>query len=125
MTGDPPLRPISRAPPRCKMTAPSGLGLREVPMLTPQTLGCTLTREQRFAGRTMKLFYLPGSCALGAHIALEHFGLAYEAVRVERGRQTDPTYLAVNPLGRVPALVTATHGTITEAPVVLSYIADV
>jgi glutathione S-transferase len=94
-------------------------------MLTPQTLGCTLTREQRFAGRTMKLFYLPGSCALGAHIALEHSGLAYEAVRVERGRQTDPTYLAVNPLGRVPALVTATHGTITEAPVVLSYIADV
>jgi glutathione S-transferase len=73
----------------------------------------------------MKLFYLPGSCALGPHIALEYSGLAYEAVRVERGRQIDPTYLAINPLGRVPALVTATHGTITEAPVVLSYIADV
>jgi len=73
----------------------------------------------------MKLFYLPGSCALGPHIALEHSGLAYEAVRVERGRQTDPPYLAINPLGRVPALVTATHGTITEAPVVLSYIADI
>lgn len=73
----------------------------------------------------MKLFYLPGSCALGPHIALEHCGLAYEPVRVERGRQTDPTYLAINPLGRVPALVTVTHGTITEAPVVLSYIADV
>ena len=73
----------------------------------------------------MKLFYLPGSCALGPHIALELSGLAYEAVRVERGRQTDPAYLAINPLGRVPALVTATHGAITEAPVVLSYIADV
>jgi len=73
----------------------------------------------------MKLFYLPGSCALGPHIALEYSGLAYEAVPVERGRQTDPAYLAINPLGRVPALVTATHGTITEAPVVLSYIADV
>ena len=73
----------------------------------------------------MKLFYLPGSCALGPHIALERSGLPYQAVRVERGRQTDPAYLAVNPLGRVPALVTATHGTITEAPVVLSYIADV
>src|SRR5271165_3368013 len=72
----------------------------------------------------MKLFYLPGSCALGPHIALEYSGLAYEAVRVERGRQTDSAYLAINPLGRVPALVTATHGTITEAPVVLSYIAD-
>jgi glutathione S-transferase len=73
----------------------------------------------------MKLFYLPGSCALGPHVALEWSGLAYEAVRVERGRQTDPSYLAINPLGRVPALVTATHGTITEAPVVLSYIADI
>ncbi len=73
----------------------------------------------------MKLFYLPGSCALGSHIALEYAGLAYKAVRVERGRQNDPAYLAINPLGRVPALVTATHGTITEAPVVLSYIADV
>ncbi len=72
----------------------------------------------------MKLYYLAGSCALGPHIALEHTGLAYEAARVERGRQTDPDYLAINPLGRVPALVTATHGTITEAPVVLSYIAD-
>jgi glutathione S-transferase len=73
----------------------------------------------------MKLYYLPGSCALGPHIALEYSGLAYEAVRVERGRQTDPTYLAINPLGRVPTLVTATHGTITEAPIVLTYIADV
>ena len=73
----------------------------------------------------MKLYYLPGSCALGPHIALEYSGLAYEAVRVERGKQTDPAYLAINPLGRVPTLVTATHGTITEAPVILSYIADV
>ena len=73
----------------------------------------------------MRLFYLAGSCALGPHIALEYSGLSYEAVRVERGRQTDPTYLAINPLGLVPALVTATHGTITEAPAVLSYIADV
>jgi glutathione S-transferase len=72
----------------------------------------------------MKLFYLPGSCALGPHIALEHSGLAYETVRVERGSQTDASYLVINPLGRVPALVTATHGTITEAPVILSYIAD-
>jgi glutathione S-transferase len=76
-------------------------------------------------GGTMKLFYLPGSCALGPHIALEYSSLAYEAVRVERGRQTDPSYLAINPLGRVPALATATHGTITEAPVVLCYIADI
>ncbi len=73
----------------------------------------------------MKLFYLAGSCALGPHIALEHSELPYEAVRVERGAQTEAAYLAINPLGRVPALVTAGHGTITEAPVVLTYIADI
>jgi glutathione S-transferase len=73
----------------------------------------------------MKLYYLPGSCALGPHIALEHGKITYEAVRLERGRQPDPDYLAINPLGRVPTLVTTTHGAITEAPVILSYIADV
>jgi glutathione S-transferase len=72
----------------------------------------------------LMLYYLAGSCALAPHIALEHSGLAYEAIRVERGRQADPSYLAINPLGRVPALVTPIHGTITEAPAVLSYIAD-
>ena len=61
----------------------------------------------------MRLYHLPGSCALGPHIALEYTRLPYEAVRVERDRQTDPAYLAINPLGRVPSLVTAAHGTIT------------
>jgi glutathione S-transferase len=54
---------------------------------------------------------------------LEYAGLTYEAVRLESGRQSDPSYLAVNPLGRVPALVTP-HGTITEVPAVLTYIAE-
>jgi glutathione S-transferase len=73
---------------------------------------------------TLKLYYLPGSCALAPHIALEHAGAAYEAVRVERGRQSEPEYLRVNPLGRVPALVTEGETLITEVPAVLSYIAD-
>lgn len=72
----------------------------------------------------MKLYYLAGSCALAPHIALEHSGLSYEAVRVERGEQLAPSYLAINPLGRVPAVVTTSHGIITEVPAVLSYIAD-
>jgi len=72
----------------------------------------------------MKLYYLAGSCALAPHIALEHSILMYEAIRVERGKQTDTSYLAINPLGRVPALVTTNHGTITEVPAVLSFIAD-
>jgi glutathione S-transferase len=74
---------------------------------------------------SVRLYYLSGSCALGPHIALEYSGLQYEAVRIERGRQTDPSYLAINPLGRVPALVTEAHGAITESPVILTYIADI
>jgi glutathione S-transferase len=72
----------------------------------------------------MKLYYLAGSCALAPHIALELSGLPYEAIRVERGKQTDPSYLAINPLARVPALVTPDHDTITEVPAVLCFIAE-
>ena len=34
----------------------------------------------------MKLFYLPGSCALGPHIALEDRGLAYETAAHREGQ---------------------------------------
>lgn len=56
----------------------------------------------------LKLFYAPGSCALASHIALEEAGAKYEAVRVDlRAKdQRKPEYLAINPKGRVPALVT-------------------
>lgn len=72
----------------------------------------------------MRLYYLPGSCALAPHIALEHGGVSYEVVRVERGKQSEPEYLSINPLGRVPALVTPHQAVITEVPAVLSFIAD-
>ncbi len=72
----------------------------------------------------MKLYYLPGSCALAPHIALAHSGLQFAAVRVERGKQAEPAYLAINPLGRVPALVTSSSSILTEVPAVLSFIAD-
>jgi glutathione S-transferase len=75
-------------------------------------------RLEHFKVTAVKLFYLQGSCALAPHIALEHAGLAYEAVRIQRGKQPDPSYLRINPLGRVPELVTASHGTITEVPAV-------
>jgi glutathione S-transferase len=71
----------------------------------------------------MQLYYLPGSCALAPHIALEQAGLDYETVKVERGQQTSPAYLAINPLARVPALMVDGR-TVTEVPAVLSVIAD-
>jgi glutathione S-transferase len=73
----------------------------------------------------LKLFYAPGTCSLAAHIALEETGTAYEARRVDfsTAEQTKPDYLAVNPKGRVPALVTD-RGIITETPAILTYVAQ-
>jgi glutathione S-transferase len=71
------------------------------------------------------LYYAPGTCALVTHIALEEAGAPYEAVRLDfsKGEQRSPEFLAINPHGRVPALVTD-EGTITENLAILGYIAD-
>lgn len=73
----------------------------------------------------MKLFYAPGACSLASHIALEEAGADYEAVRMSTraGDQRKPEYLAVNPKGRVPALVTDA-GVLTETPAILAYVAQ-
>jgi glutathione S-transferase len=73
----------------------------------------------------LKLFYAPGSCALASHIALEEAGADYVAHRMDlkAGDQRKPEYLAVNPKGRVPALVTD-RGILTENPAILAFIAQ-
>lgn len=73
----------------------------------------------------LKLYYTPGTCSLASHIALEEAGAAYEAQRIDfsKAEQTRPDYLAVNPKGRVPALVTE-RGTLTETPAILTYVAQ-
>lgn len=73
----------------------------------------------------LKLFYSPGSCSLASHIALEEAGAAYEAVKVDlrQSEQRKPEYLALNPKGRVPALVTD-KGVLTETPAILAYVAQ-
>lgn len=73
----------------------------------------------------MKLYYSAGSCSLASHIALEESGVAYEAIALDMKarQQLSPEYLAVNPKGRVPALVTD-HGILTESPAILAYIAQ-
>lgn len=73
----------------------------------------------------IKIFYSPGACSLASHIALAEAGAPYEAVRVNfaAGEQRSPQYLAVNPKGRVPALVTD-KGILTETPAILVWIAQ-
>ena len=73
----------------------------------------------------LKLFYSPGACSLVTHISLHEAEAEHEAVRIDfaAGEQRSPDYLAVNPHGRVPALV-ADEGTITENLAILGYLAD-
>jgi glutathione S-transferase len=71
----------------------------------------------------LKLYYAPHTCALASHIALEQAGADYETERVDfasNGQRT-PEYLAINPKGRVPSLVTD-RGVLTETPAILMFI---
>ena len=73
----------------------------------------------------MMLYYAPNTCALACHIALEQSGAEYEVTRIDfsKNEQRSPTYLTVNPKGRVPALVTD-RGILTETPAILAFIAQ-
>lgn len=67
----------------------------------------------------------PGTCALATHIALHEAGAAFDVVNLNFGEneQRSPGYLAINPRGRVPALVTA-RGSLTETPALLLFVAQ-
>jgi glutathione S-transferase len=73
----------------------------------------------------MTLYYAANTCALASHIALEESGADYKTIRLDFDKedQRKPQYLAINPKGRVPALV-CEDGVLTENPAILSYIAQ-
>ena len=73
----------------------------------------------------MQLYYAKGTIAIAVAIALHEAGIAFAPVRLDfkAGEQTRPDYHAVNPKGRVPALVTD-HGILTETAAILEHIAD-
>ena len=73
----------------------------------------------------IKLFYSPGACSLASHIALEEAGADYETIctNTAKGDQRKPEYLAINPKGRVPALVTD-QGLLTETVAILAWVAQ-
>lgn len=73
----------------------------------------------------IKLFYAADTCSLASHIALEDAAADYAISRVDfaTNQQRSPDYLAVNPKGRVPALMTE-HGILTETPAMLVFIAQ-
>jgi glutathione S-transferase len=69
------------------------------------------------------LYYSPGACSMAAHIILEEIGVPFEARRVTiaKGEHRTPEYLAINPHGRVPALVDGDF-VLTESPAILAYL---
>ena len=73
----------------------------------------------------LRLFYNPKSCSLASVITLEEAGAEYELSLVDFSSQEQrgSEYLAINPKGRVPALVTD-DGVITETPAILTYVAQ-
>jgi glutathione S-transferase len=73
----------------------------------------------------LTLYYTPNTCALASHIALIEANAAYELRRIDFAttQQRSPDYLALNPKGRVPALVTPL-GVLTETPALLAFIAQ-
>jgi len=73
----------------------------------------------------LKLYFTPGTCAFASHIALAEAGADYtvEKVDFKTNQQNSPDYLAINPKGRVPSLVTE-RGILTETPAMLAFIAQ-
>jgi len=72
-----------------------------------------------------KLYYTAGTCALASHITLEEVGADYSTVRIsfDANQQNSPEYLAINPKGRIPSLITD-RGILTETPAMLAFIAQ-
>ena len=71
------------------------------------------------------LYYNPMSRARIVHFMLEEVGQPYrmELVRFDKGEHKTPAFLAVNPMGKLPALVH--RGTaVTEAAAICAYLAD-
>ncbi len=73
----------------------------------------------------MKLYYSPGACSLAPHIAMRELGIPVELQKVDlKAKQYDGgDYKQVNGKGYVPAVETPA-GVLTEAPVILQYLAD-
>jgi glutathione S-transferase len=74
---------------------------------------------------TITLFHAPNSRSGGALTLLEELGAPYDlhVLNLQAGEQRQPAYLAVNPMGKVPAIL---HGDalVTEQVAIYIYLAD-
>ncbi|MCZ0811522.1 MAG: glutathione S-transferase family protein [Pseudomonadota bacterium] len=73
----------------------------------------------------MTFYYAPNTISTAVAYALEDIGLGYTPAPIDfkATEQSSAEYLAINPKGRVPALVTD-HGILTETGAILEYLAS-
>lgn len=73
----------------------------------------------------LTLYSAAGTCALAVQIALLEAQAPHDVVTLDlaNAQQRSPEYLALNPKGRVPALVTE-QGVLTETAAILLYVAQ-
>jgi len=75
----------------------------------------------------MKLYYSPAACSLSPHIALRESGVSFELEQVDlktKKTNSGADFLKVNPKGYVPVLQLDDGQSLTEAAVIVQYIAD-
>lgn len=72
---------------------------------------------------SLKLFFAPGACSFVPHAMLELAEVAFEPqmVKLHKGEQRLPEYLALNPRGQVPVLVDGDE-VITQIVAILLYL---
>lgn len=75
------------------------------------------------ASDSIVLFFTPGTCSRVTLNALEELGLPFEArpIDIFKGAQRRPDYLAINPKGKVPALLVG-EAVLTETPAILLWL---
>ena len=73
----------------------------------------------------MKIYWSPRTRSFAALWALEETGMPYEAVLtdISVGAQKTPEYLAINPMGKVPALKDG-DAAVAESAAIIAYIAE-
>jgi glutathione S-transferase len=75
----------------------------------------------------MKLYFTPGACSMAPHILLRETGQKFDLEQVDlasKKTKSGADYKKVNGKGYVPALQLDNGEVITEAPIILQYIAD-
>ncbi|MCE4513687.1 glutathione S-transferase N-terminal domain-containing protein, partial [Xanthomonas hortorum] len=75
--------------------------------------------------RHITLFHNPRSRSRGVLVLLEELGASYslQILDLEKGEQLAPEYLAINPMGKIPAI---RHGdsVVTEQGAIYQYLAE-